>query len=458
MPAPKDAKVSGADANRGISATSDPLAGVVRTSPQLTENSESPEPLQSDNANQNREGHTDRDRQIESVAQQPDTKKSSSSSDLEHLNLISFRICQVIAPVTLCALYAVILNRVTEFSVYDSKGVIERAYEQVGLDLGKSTTFANNIILVGSFVALIVFVTLLMLLIFYLQWFGCLNYYFYIPTVIIMGLLTPAYLRECLMALNWFAMDLFTLVLLTWNFTALGMIAIFKIYAKAPLGLQQFYLIHNSAILAIIFIHHLPGWAPWLLLIALVVWDLFAVLAPFGPLNLLLDMAEREGVVDMPGIVYSTEVIEQEDNTRNQARDISTRGATSDQTPLSAKTNEQTQEGNQIETRATERGGSSRNKDFEEQGVSVGLGDFIFYSLLIGLASRGRQREDFYAALAALLAILVGLLITLLILALKNRALPALPISIGLGLIFAPLTEFFATKFANLLAEEQIFV
>lgn len=463
MPAPEDIKVSGADSDRGISGAADPIPGDVGAAPQLIEDSGSPTPSQPVSTDQPREGYADRDRPGENAARQSETIKSNLI-DPWYLDLMSFRICQVIVPVTLCALYAVILNRVIEFSVFRSKGVIERAYEQIGLDLGKATTIANNIILVGSFVGLIVLVTLIMLVIFHMQWFGCLNYYFYVPTAIVMGLLTPAYFKECLMALNWFAIDLITVLLISWNFTALGMIAIFNIYVGAPLSLQQFYLIHNSAILATIFIYHLPGWAPWLLLIALIVWDLFAVLTPCGPLNLLLDMAEREGVVDMPGIVYSTDVPEPEDKDRKQEGVPSMQTATSDQPPSSTHTNEQAQKDNRIEAKAIESrkinpaGGTSEQVDLENQGVNVGLGDFIFYSLLIGLASRGRQREDFYSTLAALLAILVGLVITLSILALRNRALPALPISIGLGLIFAPLTDFFGADFANTLADEQVFV
>ena len=61
--------------------------------------------------------------------------------------------------------------------------------------------------------------------------------------------------------------------------------------------------------------------------------------------------------------------------------------------------------------------------------IKLGLGDFIFYSVLVGRASMGDGLE----AGAAFLGVLAGLGATLAALALHQSALPALPISIALG-------------------------
>ena len=65
-------------------------------------------------------------------------------------------------------------------------------------------------------------------------------------------------------------------------------------------------------------------------------------------------------------------------------------------------------------------------------GIRLGMGDFIFYSVLVGRAAM----YDMLTAFAAYLGIVAGLGATLLLLALARKALPALPVSIALGVGF----------------------
>lgn len=62
--------------------------------------------------------------------------------------------------------------------------------------------------------------------------------------------------------------------------------------------------------------------------------------------------------------------------------------------------------------------------------IKLGLGDFIFYSVLVAQASR----SDVSTGAASGLGVIVGLNITMLLLS-KYQALPALPISIALGVL-----------------------
>lgn len=68
----------------------------------------------------------------------------------------------------------------------------------------------------------------------------------------------------------------------------------------------------------------------------------------------------------------------------------------------------------------------------DEEGIKLGLGDFVFYGILVTRAAR----IGWDVTILCILAVILGLSITLILLAIFQRPLPALPFSLFIGIIF----------------------
>lgn len=316
--------------------------------------------------------------------------------------------------------------------------------------------------------------------------------------------------------------DWITLVLVVWNFTITGLLAIFF---TVPRLVNQAYLIVMSSLMAYIF-RKLPEWTTWAILVILVAWDLFAVLTPCGPLKLLVKLAQDRGD-PLPALVYDTNpesvgrdaeaqpaVVflpkEEKDamkaqreakrKAKREEKKLARAGAAEASVDNTDTTPEPSADTNAIKT--GRRWGRKRKvadaepdeeapqppslpsgaaapatptvpaaesaapapvakrKAIKSEGVGtlgrhlkLGLGDFVFYSILVAQASqRGAM-----TAFTSFVAIITGLCATLFLVIVCRKALPALPISIVLGLIFYFLTRFTIQPFVDNLLPELLF-
>jgi len=408
----------------------------------------------------------------------------------EELNLKygAHHVIKLFSPVTLCM--AVVVATISSITYYTEKGtyLVYTPFHEQTEDVGTLAwqALANAGIMLG----VIAVMTGLLVLAYKYRCTKLIHGWLFMSSLMLLFLFSYLYLAEVLKAYN-LPMDYITLAIVIWNF---GMVGMISIYWKAPLLLQQAYLIFISALMALIFIKYLPDWTTWAVLAVISLWDLFAVLAPFGPLRILVETAQERNEQIFPSLIYSSGMVyalvgmaDTEEGAPTAPKRQGRTGSAGAEERGEGETRRRQQSGEDArdgfsDTWVRENNDRSRQRsarvsqvdgnrngagprsgvvtelveeDEEDKGVKLGLGDFIFYSILVGKAS---SYGDWNTTLACFVAILIGLCLTLVFLALFRRALPALPISITFGLIFYFLTKEIVTPFCDALSSKQIFI
>ncbi|KAA0153406.1 hypothetical protein FNF29_03223 [Cafeteria roenbergensis] len=283
-----------------------------------------------------------------------------------------------------------------------------------------------------------------------------------------------------------------TMAVLMWNFAIVGVISIF--YQRGvPRSLTQWYLIAVGSIMAWT-LSKFPEWTSWALLLMLALYDLCAVLTPCGPLRCLINLMQTRNV-SMSGLVYEADVAPAgppgaavpehlraytgQRDTLAVGRPAVGRAAAQEGRPASAtappapgasttavapapsppaSSSSSAPRGEPADPAASSAGGhhvltegvsegapigdepasgGRPANELEAMGdamsssIKLGLGDFVFYSVLVSRAALA----GLTTFAACFVAILCGLAGTIALLAVLQRALPALPISIFLGLV-----------------------
>eukprot|EP00080_Pristionchus_pacificus_P006491 PDM66511.1 spe-4 [Pristionchus pacificus] len=152
-----------------------------------------------------------------------------------------------------------------------------------------------------------------------------------------------------------------------------------------------------------------------------VVSNIFAVLAPMGPLKLALERSQDYGADDRDTSSSS-------DSTTSSEEDS---GITTSGSSQSAS-GDSTSETNEVIEKEKEKENGEEGLNAREAlntGSHLGFGDFIFYSILVGTS----MAVGTLPALSSTLGVLVGLAYTLSIPS-EQETLPALPISIIFGM------------------------
>ncbi|KAI8580517.1 hypothetical protein K450DRAFT_237431 [Umbelopsis ramanniana AG] len=469
-----------------------------------------------------------------------ETATDAQLDEEEYADELRFYIRQiylVIQPVVICIILSIFWVKVS-FSGTSDYAPVRPSYS-IGSSSASTTTGTSSsssvvsslttaLVIVGQ----IVVVTVAIVFFFRKGWIKVLIGFFMIVVLGLLGFMTYLLLLN-LIQVFFIPLDYITMVFALWNFAVVGLISIFW---KGPLWLQQAYLTIMSSLMAFS-LTGLEEWTTWMLLGLLAIWDLIAVLCPFGPLRLLIE-SSRTQQREVPALLYSVNAVwfmaSMEDHFRISRSFLPQNGhvigtnwifggssrnsSASNLQELQAQVNRSNahtpepvadtstntqfgqarsespeplkeahtihnwrhssgpqgavirgpQDGNgftrlrgesvntieinstdhHLETNPTttletdtvtpnpQRSDSDETppdeEDAERSGLKLGLGDFVFYSVLIARAAM----YDWITTVCCTVAVLMGLTATIFLLVLWKKALPALPISIALGVMF----------------------
>jgi presenilin 1 len=304
------------------------------------------------------------------------------------------------------------------------------------------------------FVIIIAIVTFILVILYYYNFTNFLKNYMRFYVFFVLGSTGGSIFLNIIQHFN-IPIDSITCLILLFNFCIVGALSVFA--QGIPILVRQSYMVVLGIIVAAWFTK-LPEWTTWAILVALALYDLVAVLAPGGPLRILLELASTRDD-EVPSLYYEARpTVSQSSDLNLLVAGVSDSGSVELQTLTSINVQndeievlgEEERETTPlvspspfVEILNTREVTEDSDLGYGTRGINLGVGDFVFYSVLVGRAAM----YDLMTVYACYLAIISGLGCTLILLSVFRHPLPALPISIALGFMFYFLTRLLMEPF-----------
>lgn len=139
-----------------------------------------------------------------------------------------------------------------------------------------------------------------------------------------------------------------------------------------------------------------------MILLLLGFWDLFAVMTPIGPLRWLVDLVHEKGT-PLPGLLFQADIVDAHVDPSAKARSSGSCGIASGKAAqggtgsqdhqkqgISASTSTTQTEATEAAVQSCKHRDDQQEDEYDEyddKTIKLGLGDFIFYSVLVARAA-----------------------------------------------------------------------
>ena len=279
--------------------------------------------------------------------------------------------------------------------------------------------------------------------------------YLFITVLSVFSLLNLSILSIIVAQLN-AAIDWITVALYVYNIL---IVAVLSMFWLSPDLVKQMVTIYQCVIMILYVLKIAPEWIAWMLLPLLALWDIIAVLLPFGPLYLLINLFQKRELQVPSMMIYTTGMwMSHRDRNSNASAKLNKIFVHRQWSILnllfpSHSTLKGLCRDDHVSRPMQNTNASSDrppSKTRPTRQSMLGLGDFIFYSILLA-KTVFTSKCNLFAIIIVYLCIIMGMLATTIMLFVLHRPLPALPFSLLIGLAVFFQYNYIGDRFADAL-------